>query len=422
MADRPIVIVGAGLAGLCTAWFLSAAGRQVRVIERREDVAMETSHANGGMLTPSASEPWNAPGVQWLLLKWLGREDAPMLLRVGALGHYLSWGIRFLANARPDRFRAATEANFRLSSYSLNETRTLRQQLGLVYGAGTRGTIKLFRNAVALEASLARSEHLKSLGLMHSALDRAGVVRAEPLLAEIEHRIAGGIRYPGDETGDAHLFCRELARRLTEKGVTFDFGTRIKRLLVEQGRIKGVVTSTGTVEADAIVVAAAAWSAGLVNSLGVRLAVRPVKGYSLSIPVASSIRMLELGVIDDEMHAVATPLDGSLRLAGTAEFCGWDSRPHPGRTQMLWDFLGALSPTLAQCVDRSRARPWCGFRPMSADGCPYIGRTGVDGLYINTGHGHLGWTQAVGSGKLLSQLLLRTPVDIDVMPFDARRG
>ncbi len=417
MPRADVIVIGGGLVGLCSAYYLRRGGLEVRVLEREAEVGMATSFANAGMLTPSMSDPWNAPGVQWKLLRWFGRSDAPMKLHLGSLHHYLGWGLSFLWNASARRHWAAMQANFALSAYSVAQTRALREFLQLNYDAGTKGTMKVFRDARALERTQALYARLREAGMVFERVDAAGAARIEPLLVETQDRIAGGLYFPADETGNAHLFCRQLKSRLLQQDVAIDLGTTVEAILVERGRVRGVRASGRDYAAAKVVLAAAGWSRDLARPLGVTLNIQPVKGYSVSVDLADRALMPSLALIDDRLHAAATPLGSTLRLAGTAEFGGWRQQIDPTRIQALWDFLAMLSPALSRHIDRSSARVWCGFRPMAADGRPYIGATEIAGLYLNTGHGHLGWTQAAGSASLLSQILMEQKTDIDPAPY-----
>jgi D-amino-acid dehydrogenase len=312
-------------------------------------------------------------------------------------------------------------ANYRLCHYSVERVRAWRAALGLEYAVGTRGTLEVFRNPTSFQQAVAEVRALAPLGLVAEPLDPAGVARLEPLLAEIRGDLAGGIHFPQDESGDAQLFCRALRARLEARGVAVALNTAARAVRVAGGRVAGVETEAGLVPGSQVVIAAGPWSTGLLGACGVRIEVQPVKGYSLSIPIDPRDGPLH-ALADDSLHAVMTPLGTTLRLAGTAEFSGWDLTLRPGRIAALWRLLAALSPALSHKVDRSAARPWCGLRPMSADGRPYIGATPVAGLYVNTGHGHLGWTQAAGSGALLAQLMAGAPAAIDPRPFAPSRS
>lgn len=420
MAGGDVIVVGGGLAGLASAYALHEAGYTVRVLERREDVALETSFANGGILTPSMPDPWNAPGVQWQLLRWLGREDAPMLLRPRAIPGYVGWGLKFLAASTPRSYHSSMQANYRLCAYSLDRLRAWRTALELEYAVGTRGTLEVYRNPHSFEQAIAEVRSLGSLGLVGQPLDPAATARLEPLLDEIRGDLVGAIHFPADESGDALLFCRGLRQRLEARGVKVLVNTAVRAVRVTAARAVGVETAGGFLAGSHVVMAGGPWSTALLGACGVHVDVRPVKGYSLSIPIDPSAGPRH-ALSDDSLHAVMTPLGATLRLAGTAEFSGWDMTLRPGRVQALWRLLAALSPTLARSVDRSGARPWCGLRPMSADGRPYIGATPVAGLYVNTGHGHLGWTQAAGSASLLAQLISGAATSIDPRPFALSR-
>ncbi len=419
MSRGEVIVVGGGLAGLASAAALAQAGYSVHVLERREGVALETSFANGGLLTPSMPHPWNIPGVWRRLLKWLGREDAPMLLRPGAIGGYVGWGWRFLYASSPRGYRLATEANFRLCDYSLRCLQRWRRDLSLEYAVSTRGTLNVYRDRAEFDRALARVEALRPMGLTYAALDAAAAARLEPLLDGVRGSIVGAIHYPADETGDAHLFCRALKERLLERGVRISERTTVRSLRIAAGRVAAVETAGGLIAGSQVVVAAGPWSTALLDRHGVRLHVRPVKGYSLSIPipgVAPALRP-QLALLDDSLHAVMTPLGDTLRLAGTAEFSGWDRTLRTARLEALWKLPAALTPALLRVVDRASARGWCGLRPVSADGRPYIGASAIGGLWVNAGHGHLGWTQAAGSACLLAQLMSGAPAPIEPEPY-----
>lgn len=401
------MVIGAGLMGLASAWLLAERGHRITVLERRGGPAQETSFANGGLLTPSMSDPWNAPGVHRNLLRWLGRSDAPMLLRLRAIPSLLSWGAAFLRNSAPQHFARSMHANYALAVHSLD---AMRSFAGEGWQPAGQGTMKLFRDPRAFEHALAVTETLARHGLHYRRLDAAGAVRVEPHLSAIENRIAGALLYPDDRYGDAHRFCRLLAERLRERGVDIVYDATVLHLIAEDGKVAGVRYRAAygrhrdgreaTIKASQLVVAAGSHSPGLVSALGIRLPVKPVKGYSLTIDAVPDLP--GIAVVDDGLHAAVTPLDGCLRVAGTAEFCGFDLSVPQARVHNLRHLLASIYPHLHRRIAEGGAVAWTGLRPASPDGVPIIGATRIGGLYLNTGHGHLGWTLAMGSACLLA--------------------
>lgn len=415
------LVIGAGLIGLTTAQALHARGHAVIVLERNADVGLETSFANGGMLTPSQSGPWNEPGVFWDLLRWLGRSEAPMLLRPRAMPGYARWGLRFLRHSARANHRRAAIANTALGALSLARLQTLRSALGLHYRESSRGTLKVFRDQAGWQHAAEQAGLLTDVGLSFEVLDRAQLVATEPALREVATQLVGGVLFPADESGDAHQFCERLRERLVEQGVRFEHGVTVDRIEINHAGVQAVHTGQRRWSAQQVVVCAAARSAELLGAAGRHLSIRPVKGYSLSIDDAPAELLPSRPIVDEGLHAAVTPLGGEIRIAGTAEFAGWDAHIDPARINNLWHLLEQVTPSLAARVDRAAARPWCGFRPMAADGRPYIGALEPRGLYLNAGHGHLGWTQCVGSAELLAALMEGEPPPIDPQPYSALR-
>ena len=422
MPKAPIVVVGAGLQGLCTAHSLASRGETVVILERREGPALETSFANAGMLTPSQSDPWNSPGVGRHLLRSLGRDDSAMLLHLRALPSLSGWGVRFLRNASPARHRRATRDAFTLARYSLDATIALRETLGLEYDVSTKGTLKLFRERKAFETSLGIARNLGDPGFHFEALDADGVVATEPLLRPVRETVVGGLHFPDDECGDAHLFCQALTSQLEIQGVQLQTGVDVKDLSIQSGRLVGLQLADGVMPAERVVVAAGCWSTPLLRRVGLRLPVRPAKGYSLTLDARSLSQRPALAVLDDHLHIAVVPLGTRIRIAGTAEFAGMEQSVRAPRIQNLVDLFQHIYPELASRVDVRAGSPWAGLRPMSADGLPLIGETRIPGLYLNTGHGQLGWTQAVGSGELLADLLTGKSPVVDPSPYLASRA
>lgn len=416
-----VLVIGSGLLGVSSAHALARQGCEVTVVDRAAGAAQGTSYANAGMLTPSMADPWNSPGIFWHLLQWLGREDAPFLLRPRALPAMLGWGLSFIAHSSPARQRASMQHNLRLAAYSIETLRELRTSLKLAYDERSRGTIKVFSGRKAFDAAAKRNATLAELGLDVRALSAAQAVELEPALAPVAARLVGAIYCPGDESGDACAFTRALAEHARDAGVTFAFNTEVTGFEFAGGRVSAALSAGGRHEADRFVVAAGSWSAPLMRHVGVALPVRPVKGYSITVPIRAWTGAPQMPVIDDALHAAATPLGSRLRVAGTAEIAGYDLALTPARIDNLFTLLLGLFPSYAPLLDRNNAEPWAGLRPMSPDGLPRIGQLGPENLFVNTGHGHLGWTLAAGSGQLLADLICGKPPAIAAAPYDPRR-
>jgi D-amino-acid dehydrogenase len=418
-----VIVIGAGLAGTTTAWYLRDGGADVTVVDRACGAAMETSFANAGMLTPSMADPWNAPGTFWHLLRWIGREDAPMLLRPGALPGLAGWGISFLRHSRPGPFRRNTVRNVRLAVYSLSELRALRDGLGLQYDGAARGTLRACRDRASLDRASSLAASLAEHGVAFRRLDTDGVIDVEPALAPVASKIVGGVHYQGDESGDAHLFTTRLAERAADQGVNFRFGFQVRSIETRDGTARGIrgrytdSQADETIEADALVLAAGSYTPLLGQGVGVRVPVRPVKGYSITAPRGDWDDGPRIPVSDDHLHTAVTPLGDRIRVAGTAEFTGYDDRLTPARVQNLLDLLREIYPDYARRLDPATVKPWCGFRPVSSDGVPILGPTPVPGLFLNTGHGPLGWTMAAGCGRLVADRVLGEKCAIDLEDY-----
>jgi len=424
-----IIVIGSGLIGLSSAYFLKQRGHDVTVIDRQDGPGRETSFANGSLLTPSMPEPWNAPGCWRVLLSSLGRSDAPLQLRLKAIPGLAGWGITFLRNSAPAAFERNTLANLRLALYSLRVMRDFREHTSIDYGRAARGTLKVFRTADAMDRALTAAEQLATEGLSFRRLSKHETVEMEPALAPIADQLTGAIRYHADETGDAYRFCVAVAEHLWQRRVEFRFRTQVSSLEVQSGRVVALQCESGSgperLIADGYVIAAGSYSTPLVRPLGIRLAVRPAKGYSVTFdaPQTGADRMpsraLKVPSVDDDMHAAVVPVGGAIRVAGTAEFAGFDLTLRPERVKNLTRLVQQILPGAG--LDPDTAKPWCGLRPMSADGVPIIGLTPISNLWVNTGHGHLGWTMAAGSGELLAGLMSEASPAIDPAPYDPER-
>ncbi|MFQ5659965.1 MAG: D-amino acid dehydrogenase [Gammaproteobacteria bacterium] len=412
-----IMIIGSGLLGVSTAYFLSQQGHRVMVFDRQEGPGMETSFANGGMLTPSQAEPWNQPGILGKLLSWMGKENSPFLLRPTALFSLLGWGMAFMRHSSPARFRQNLRKNARLAAYSLQVLKDLRQRHTLSYEQACKGTAKVYATQKDLQQGEELSELAGETGSRFQMLDVAELIDLEPALSDVSYRLAGGIYYPDDESGDAHKFCRHLAGLAEKSGAVFRYHVAVTRLEQSAGRITGVATSVGKQEADAYVLAAGSYTPLIAKPVGLKLPIRPIKGYSLTLDLNGWEAGPSIPVVDDMMHSAITPLGTGLRVTGTAEFDGYNQDIRPGRIENMFRLVSRLYPAFIPYLDRASAAQWACLRPYCCDGVPLLGQTALANLYLNTGHGHLGWTMAAGSGKLVADLISGQDLAMDISPY-----
>ncbi|MDM7932477.1 MAG: D-amino acid dehydrogenase [Tabrizicola sp.] len=410
MAKMKVVVLGAGVIGVTSAWYLAKAGHEVTVIDRQPAAALETSFANAGEISPGYSSPWAAPGIPVKALKWLFMEHAPLIIQPRMDWTKLSWMARMLMNCTADAYAVNKSRMVRLAEYSRDCLMELRAETGISYDERTQGTLQLFRTEKQVAAAEKDIAVLRADGVPFEVLDADACVAAEPGLAGARGKIAGGLRLPGDETGDCFKFTQSLADMARAAGVTFRHGVSIDRLEAETGRIAAVHTSEGRVTADAFVVALGSYSPKLVAPLGIKLPVYPVKGYSITVPVVDAAKA-PVSTVMDETHKIAiTRLGERIRVGGMAEIAGFDMHLHPKRqatlTHSVEDLFGGAG-------DQSRADFWCGLRPMTPDGTPIVGRSSVKNLFLNTGHGTLGWTMAAGSGRVLADIVSGRRAEIE---------
>ncbi len=414
-----VIVVGSGLIGLTTAYCLARRGCEVQVLDRQPGPGLETSFANGTLLTPSMCDPWNAPGCWKVLLGSLMRSDAPLQLRFKALPSLAWWGLGFLKNSSVGRFQSNKLSNLRMALYSMRAMAALLDEINLDFKPGTRGTLRIFRETAALEHAASAGAELMPHGLSCRRLSVNETIEVEPALEPISNQLAGAMHYATDQTGDAYAFCVELTARARAAGVEFLFGEEVRTLETTRGAITAVLSGERRYVADRYVIAAGSYSVSLLAKVGVRLPMRPAKGYSVTVDSASGERPLHTPLVDDHLHAVVVPVANGVRVAGTAEFAGYDLSIQPTRIATLQQLLRDVLPRFD--FDPAHARPWCGLRPMSVDGVPIIGTTPIDNLFVNTAHGHLGWTMAAGSAQLLvDQMCDRSPA-IDPSPYRPAR-
>ncbi|QIR15817.1 D-amino acid dehydrogenase [Shewanella aestuarii] len=400
-----VIIVGSGLLGVSTAYHLHRQGHNVTVIDRRESAGLETSFANGGLLTPSLSDPWNAPGVFFNMLKMIGKEDSPLLLRPKALPSLAFWGLSFLKNSSRKTYEQSIFRNTRMAKYTLDVLDSMTTEMGLSDLGGGNGTLKVCRHNEELDEVLAMAEFLKPEAVKFSMLTREETFELEPSLAPLNDKLAGSIYFPEDRFGDAHQYCVEVSKYLENAGVRFLYSTTVNDIHKQNGKITHLDTSQGQLDADAFVLAAGSYSPLLASKVGINLPVKPCKGYSLTLELDGWQGGPKVPVIDHSLHAAVVPIGNRIRVAGTAEFNGYDKDLNAGRLQNLYDLLHAIYPESTPFVSPETTKHWTGLRPVSASGVPLIGRSKIGNLYINTGHGHLGWTMSAGSGKALADLM-----------------
>ncbi|MHB8815171.1 MAG: FAD-dependent oxidoreductase, partial [Steroidobacteraceae bacterium] len=365
----------------------------------------------GSLLTFSMLEPWNAPGSWRVLLASIGRSDSPLKLRLKALPHLAGWGTEFLRNSAPGRYERNTLRNLRIALHSSQVMGRLRREVDIEYGGASPGTLRVFREIEPLERALAWAKGLQPEGLTYRRLTDTEIVALEPALAPIGGQLAGGIHYPVDEMGNAYKFCVSLADHARRAGVDFRFRTPVTGIEVRHGKITALRSGDQQFTADSYVVAAGSYSPLLLKDLGITVPIRPAKGYSLTFQRPSPDTPFRVPVADDDFHAVVVPLENVIRVAGTAEFTGYDLSLPEARIQNLVRLVRQVLPQWA--LDPAKAKPWCGLRPMSVDGVPIIGATPIGNLWLNTGHGHLGWTMAAGSGQLLSDLMTGSSPEVN---------
>lgn len=405
-----VIVIGAGIVGLASARFLLSEGvRDVVLVDRAAGPGEGTSFANGALLHPSSVEPWNSPGILGYLLRHVGRDDAAVLLRARALPSLLGWGLRFLRESSPGRFRANALANTALALHSLRCMREIGIEPNR-FDHVARGSLMVLRDTQALEAARQWADELARVGVRYDLLGRAAVLSVEPSLAPVAGQLAGAIHNLDDETGDCQRFCQALATDLVAHGVETRWCAEVDRLEAGRQGVRAVLLRDGTrIGADAVVLAAGPQSAALARPLGLRLPIRPAKGYSLSYALGPESSSPRVPVIDRDLHVAVTPLGTGtsrrLRVAGTAEFCGDDLRIAPERVANLANLASRLYPQVIQEADAPR--PWTGLRPVCADGRPMVGPTRLPGLWLNTGHGHLGWTVGAATGHLLATQMTR---------------
>ena len=406
-----VLVLGAGVVGTTTAYFLAEAEHQVTVIDRAPAAAHETSFANGGQISACHAKPWAAPGMPLQAFKWMFTPDAPLLVKPLRWDPPLwRWGLKFLANCTPARTRTNMERTLRVALYSRAVLKALRQYTNIQYDQETRGILHIYRSIDSFAEGKATAATLRDLGLPQDVLTPAECLKVEPALADARD-LVGGLLSPEDESGDARLFTERLAALARAKGVAFHFDEAVLRLESKAGRIGAVVTDRDRYTPDAVVLALGSYSANLVKPLGLDLPIYPAKGYSISVEIEQPDAAPTVSITDETKYIVFTRLGRHLRVAGTAELTGWDARLDPRRIAPLVASAQELFPRASPYRD---VNAWAGLRPATPDSVPLIGATPIENLFLNTGHGTLGWTMACGSGKAIADLISGRTPEIDL--------
>ena len=421
MNKKKILVIGAGLMGITSAYELLVRGYEVTLIDELDSPASSASYANAGMLTPSMPEPWNGPGVYKNLIKSLFNSDASMRLRWHAIPGLMDWGIKFLKYSSKSHFEKACRDNFYLTSFSLKKTQEIAERLNLEYCRGKSGTLSIFRQAEDFLVKQGLYQSLNEMGMNCDVLEAEEIIHLVPALSEMKSEIYKGIHFHEDEFGDAHLFCCELLENFIDGGGEVKYGEAVKKVNIKNEKVIGINTSNDFIESENILVCAGAKSPIILGTANINLDVKPAKGYSVTTEIQGLKELLPLPVLDDSMNIVFTPLGNRLRMVSTAEFAGYDNSIDKKRIEMMLESLNKILPRVFSKVNKDNILPWTGHRPMSCDGKPFIGESKIKGLYVNCGQGPLGWTLAMGSANLIADIISRNKPAIDPMLFSMNR-
>ncbi len=413
-----VLVLGSGVIGTASAYYLARAGFEVTVVDRQPAPAMETSFANAGQVSPGYASPWAAPGVPFKAIKWLLQKHAPLAIKAtGDVQQYL-WMAQMLRNCTAARYAVNKERMVRLSEYSRDCLDELRAETGIAYEGRQLGTTQLFRTQAQLDAAAKDIAVLEQSGVPYELLDRAGIARVEPALAKVTDKLAGALRLPNDQTGDCQMFTTRLAEMARALGVEFRFGQNIQRLDFAGDRINGVWIDGMLETADRYVLALGSYSPQLLKPLGIRAPVYPLKGYSLTVPITNAAMAPSSTILDETYKVAMTRFDNRIRVGGMAEIAGFDLSLNPRRRATLEMLVNDLYP---EGGDLAQAEFWTGLRPATPDGTPIVGGTPFRNLFLNTGHGTLGWTMACGSGRFLADLMAQKRPQISAEGLDITR-
>ncbi|OTG97472.1 D-amino acid dehydrogenase small subunit [Acinetobacter sp. ANC 4654] len=403
-----VIVLGSGVIGVASAYYLAQQGATVTVLDRQSGPAEETSFGNAGQISPGYSTPWAAPGIPFKAVKWMFQHHAPLAINIDGSMWQLNWMAQMLKNCNPNSYAINKERMTRVAEYSRDCLRELRKETGISYEHRSKGTLQVFRNEAQLDAVQRDIQVLKECGVDYELLLKDELAKVEPALEHAKDKLVGGLHLPNDETGDCYMFTNALADLAKGLGVDFKFNQNVEKLVVEGDEIKGVVVDGKVLTADRYVLAFGSYSRDFLKPLNLNLPVYPVKGYSLTIPIIDPAFAPQSTVLDETYKIAITRFDQRIRVGGMAELSGFNHGLNTDRRATLEMVTQDLFPG----GDLAQASFWTGLRPMTPDSTPIIGATGYKNLFLNTGHGTLGWTMACGSGKLISDLVMNHKPDI----------
>ncbi|MGB8696213.1 D-amino acid dehydrogenase [Acinetobacter sp.] len=412
-----VIVLGSGVIGVASAYYLAQQGASVTVLDRQAGPAEETSFGNAGQISPGYSTPWAAPGIPFKAVKWMFQHHAPLAINMDGSMWQLQWMAQMLKNCNPQSYAINKERMTRVAEYSRDCLRDLRKATGIHYENRSKGTLQVFRNEAQLEAVQRDIQVLKECGVDYELLLKEDLAKVEPALAFAQDKLVGGLHLPNDETGDCYLFTNALANLAKNMGVDFKFNQSVEKLVIEGDEIKGVVVDGKVLTADRYVLAFGSYSRDFLKPLNLDLPVYPVKGYSLTIPIVDPAFAPQSTVLDETYKIAITRFDERIRVGGMAELSGYNHGLNENRRATLQMVTQDLFPG----GDMQQATFWTGLRPMTPDSTPIIGATRFSNLFLNTGHGTLGWTMACGSGKLISDLVLNHKTDINTEGLSIQR-
>lgn len=413
-----VCVLGAGVVGLTAAYYLAKRGMAVTVVDRQPGVALEASFANAGQISPGYSAPWAAPGIPLKALKWLTQKRAPLKISPEPELNKVVWMSQMLRNCTSQKYSVNKSRMMALAEYSRDCFIELRSEIGIRYDDNQKGLTQLFRSNEQVDGAIKDISVLKALGVPHEVLTPEAILKVEPGLAPVIHKFKGALRLTGDETGDCHKFCEALKSECDKLNVEFQFSTSIQQLLVDQKKVRGVSTDKGIIECDQVLMCLGSYSKEMLKEAGISVPIYPVKGYSLTVPISNNDYAPTSTVMDETYKVAITRLGDRVRAAGTAELSGFNLSMPKARTDTISYVVGDVFP---QAGDLSEAEFWTGLRPMTPDGTPIVGATGIEGLYLNTGHGTLGWTMSCGSAALITDIMLGEQTAIDATNLAVQR-